>query len=374
MHSLKRFRQRIHHRAAKLWGLRQGLHISYLCDPNPYARGLIRLKALRALGHDVQLIPTVPRVTDYSRYRQPDLWERVVRKFGVFPDVTDAGKALLTHARSSPVDLIWIDKGQSVQGSLLKAAKDASGALAVSFSEDDMALPHNQSRRWLQALPVYDLVVTTKIANIEARELEALGAQRVLYVTQSFDAEQHFPVPMTPDEQADFQSDVSFIGWFEKERARSIEALAQAGLPVRVWGPGWDTTPKHPNVTIEARTILNTDKKLDYSKALTASKISLGFLRKLNRDQHTSRTLEIPACGSMLLAERTPVHQAMFHEGVEAEFFDSDAELVAKAGYYLEHESARRALAEAGRKRCLRDYSSVQQMNRILDALGVLAG
>lgn len=345
------------------------LRVAYLSDPNAYARALLRLKALRDEGHEVRPIATIPQVSDSSGFVALPLWQRIARKLGFHLDVTGAGAALAALARSQPLDLIWVDKGVTVSRRALRAAKAASGAKAVSFSEDDMALPHNRSRRWVQALDAYDLAVTTKIANVEGRELEALGARKVLYVTQAFDPHQHFPTPLDAADQAAFGADLSFAGWFEEERARSILALAQAGLPVRVWGPGWKGKLDHPQATVEGRWVVNKDGALDYSKVLTASKIGLGFLRKLNRDQHTSRTLEIPACGSMLLAERTPVHQSMFEEGVEAEFFDSDEELVVKARYYLAHEDKRRQVAKAGHERCVRDYSSVRQMNHILEAL-----
>jgi hypothetical protein len=347
----------------------QRLRVAYLSDPNAYARALLRMRALQDLGHQVWHIPTVPLKPGSVGHVPLPLWRKIALKLGFHLDVTGAGRALAALARRQPLDLIWVDKGMSVQAGALRAAKAAMGAKALSFSEDDMALPHNRSRRWVRALDAYDLVVTTKIANIEGGELEALGARRVCYVTQAFDPHQHFPVPMDETTRQAFGGDLSFIGWCEEDRARSIHALAKAGLSVRVWGPGWQGKLDHPNVRIEGRWVVNTDAALDYSKTLAASKIGLGFLRKLNRDQHTSRTLEIPACGSLLLAERTPVHLAMFQEGVEAEFFASDEELVAKARYYLDHEDERRKVAQAGYERCLRDYSSVQQMARILTEL-----
>jgi spore maturation protein CgeB len=73
----------------------------------------------------------------------------------------------------------------------------------------------------------------------------------------------------------------------------------------------------------------------------------------VNYNQTASRSFEIPACGTFLLAVRTPQHLAAYAEGREAEFFGDHAELVRKARYYLEHPEERRAIARRGQQRCV---------------------
>ena len=105
-------------------------------------------------------------------------------------------------------------------------------------------------------------------------------------------------------------------------------------------------------------TLNGQDYDDDYVKSFKAFKISLCFLRKMNFDQFTSRTFEIPACGGFMVAERTDDHKRLFKEDKEAVFFSSNEELLDKCKYYLAHEEERIAIAKAGRLRCeTSDYS-----------------
>jgi spore maturation protein CgeB len=108
----------------------------------------------------------------------------------------------------------------------------------------------------------------------------------------------------------------------------------------------------------------------DYARALTSARIGVGFLRKAWPDQHTTRTFEIPACGSMLLADRTEEHKGFFEEGKEAEFFASEDELVDKIRFYTNNENDRARIASAGRERCLSGrYAYIHRLEDVLQKI-----
>ena len=172
--------------------------------------------------------------------------------------------------------------------------------------------------------------------NLKPSELKKLGANKVIMVDKAFDTEQHFPMKITKEEVKVFGADVGFIGSYAPERKDILEFLALNGINVRVWGNGWeDQHADLPNLKLEKRPLVNKPQSLDYTKAIIATKINIGFLRKVNRDLQTDRSVEIPACGGFLLAERSVEHERLFNEGKEAVYFDTKKELLKKIKYLL---------------------------------------
>ena len=278
----------------------------------------------------------------------------------------------MVNPLSIQIDVVWIDKGLTIQPMTLRKLREmVSGVRLVHYSVDDMSGKHNQSRRYLAGIPLYDLHTTTKSYNVA--ELQSMGATGVLFVNNACCPFLHRPIVVPGEERGRLGGAVGFIGAFEKERADAIWFLVTSGIPVRVWGEGWGTGWKewaafhrHPGLKVEDRAVFG----IEYAKAICSFDINLGFLRKLNRDLQTQRSVEIPACGAFLLAERTEEHLKLFEEGAEAEFFGSRDELLEKCRYYLAHPDARRRISAAGRERCLRsDYSYDGQVAVVLDTL-----
>ncbi|MEO0650497.1 MAG: glycosyltransferase [Planctomycetota bacterium] len=344
--------------------------ILYVGDLTPGTRSEQRLRAIRDLGHFVTAIPVVRTRRSSQDVQRPSLYARVARKLGHPIDRAATNDRIERKVRSTDFDALWIEKGLTVSPKTLALAKWLQPDLElIAFSEDDMWLRHNQSSAWRRSLPVYDLVVTTKLRNASPDELPTLGAVEVHYEPKTYDPSYHYPREVSDADRRRIGGDVTFIGTYERARAEQCLALARHGLEVRVFGNGWESwCGAHPKLQVEGRALAGTD----YPAAIAASTINLGLLRKRNRDEHTDRSVEIPACGGFMLAERTQEHLELFAEGREASYFESTRELIGKVVHYLTAERERERIAEQGRQRCLRsDYSHHGACARILAKVGV---
>ncbi len=319
-----------------------------------------RMVALKELGHEVRGINTfIHKQSLVQRY-----YSGLFHRLGYTLDIKCTNQTIEKEIAQSDYNVLWLDKSVMVKPKTLSNVKAHSPQCAIIFySPDDMMNPMNQSRYYLSSLPLYDVHFTTKSFNVE--ELKALGCKRAIFEYSAYDLHIHRPFTLTQDELKRWQADVGFIGGYELDRFQKMLTLAENSVPVKIIGSFWDRVPnRHHNLNVVHGDLTGQD----YSKAICATKINLSFLRKANRDLHTTRSVEIPACGGFMLAERTDEHLELFHEGKEAEFFDSDDELLDKVNYYINHEKQRKAIAEAGRRRCLESgYSNHDRMKFMLE-------
>jgi spore maturation protein CgeB len=338
-----------------------------LSDVNAYSRAHARVRALADLGHTVICVPSHEIATGDLDYVKKRLPARIVGRLAPSLFRERPATSLASLIAELRPDIFWADKPSILSAAATRVLRQrATRTKFVMFSEDDLWMPHNRSKALAESIPEYDVVFTTKSHNIINKELERLGAQRVAFVTQAFDPYQHYPQAVSAEDRVAYGATVGFIGNFESERATSIARLSEAGVKVRVWGNGW-RGPCQANVRVEGAPLFNSTRGLFYSKGISATDINLGFLRHRNRDTHTSRTFEIPACGGFLLAEHSDEQASLFVPDVEAAFFSSDEELVEKVAYYFSHPDIRQKVAKAGLQRCLKDYTSVGQMRRALE-------
>lgn len=328
----------------------------------PGSTSLQRMIALGELGHAVVGVSMTPR----NRSRERWLPVRILYRLGYPPDLTRANRQILNHIKGNSFDVIWVEKGLTISPRTLIAAKSSNPRCQlVFFSPDNMMYWRNQSRHYMVSLPLYDLHVTTKSHNVA--KLKILGAKDVLFVNNAYDPHTHRPMSLTAEEKAFWGAEVGFVGEFERPRLEIMLGLAKAEVPVTVRGPEWELyVGRHSKLVVRPGWVYGDD----YARSICATKINLCFLRKIVGDLQTARSVEIPACGAFMLAERTDEHLALFQEGKEAEFFGSQDELLDKVKYYLIHDSQREQIAAAGRERCLRSgYGNHDRIRVVLEYL-----
>ena len=322
------------------------MNILFIGDLREQARSLQRFNNLKALNHNLF---SINRNEKSNSIFFPFL-SRITNKFLYPLDYNNLNRRVLDLVKKLKnnniiIDIVWLDKPLTLRkNTLLKLKKIYPNVIIVFNTEDDMTQKHNQSIFFLDSLSLYDYFFTTKSYN-----LNELKVKNIYFFNNTFDASFHRPINLTEEEYSLFKSDVCFIGSFEKERAKSMLYLANNNVKVRIYGNGWNRFNSHKNLEIMNQPVYGDD----LIKVINAAKINLNFLRKINRDMQTNRSVEIPACEAFMLAERTKEHQNLFKEGVEADYFSSDQELLEKVQYYLANEEKRKQIAINARKRCL---------------------
>lgn len=295
-------------------------------------------------------INIVSLLKDKIKYKTT-LLDKIMYKLKLPIDKLNINKKLLSFDLSK-IDIIFVIKGNEIKSQTISTIKNKYPNIKlINFSLDDMYAKHNRSIYYTNAIKLYNLVVTTKSYNLE--ELPLLGVKNIMFTYQGFSKDIHKPVFNSNNNN----HDVLFIGYPEKERIDSILYLASNGFKIDIYG--------YPNAwlkyNINHENIKNHEKSLhgkEYAEAITNSKITLCFLRKINRDLHTSRSIEIPACKGFMLAERTNEHIDLFEEDKEAVYFGTNEELLQKVNYYLINEQERLRISKNGYDKCLNNKYS----------------
>ena len=328
-------------------------------------------RALERLGHVV----TRFRWSEYFS----GFFSRVEQHFSVSgPAVRRLNADLLEVAIGCRPDLILIWRGVQVLPSTLQKLRASTGATLTSNNNDDPFSPlYAESRKlhlrrlWANfraSIPEYDHHFVPRSVNLN--EYLSAGARRVHLFRHYFVPEIHRPMEISSGDREKYGCDAVFVGHYEKDgRLERLEELAAAGLRVRLFGTGW---PVGTRSLIGSPSPPVAPVYLDeYAKALCSARLCLCFHSKLNRDQYTCRTFEIPACGGLLVSERTEDTKALFRDGEEAILFSTGSEFLERTVALSSDEERRVGIASAGRVRCVADGHDV--LSRMREYLTVIS-
>lgn len=325
------------------------MNVLYLGTAHPSSTSRHRAEALKRLGCEVDLHDPTMALGAHGlgllaamHYRTGYLMTR---------PLIDRWLATLPMQRG-PYDLCWIDGGELLSASALRRLRSRCARL-VLFNHDDPSGPRDSNRFMTlrRALPSYDLCVVVRSINVT--EFKALGARDVIRVWMSYDEVAHRPAQPSRPVKAVYDNDIAFIGRRMKGegRDRHMLALIEQGLKPAIWGDNWQSSSDWHRLAPYWRGAGLAGQ--DYVDAIRGAKICIGMLSKGNRDQHTTRTMEIPAAGGLLCAERTDEHLALYREDEEAVFWSSPQECVAQCKRLLADQALLHRIRQAGQRRVI---------------------
>jgi spore maturation protein CgeB len=261
-------------------------------------------------------------------------------------------KKLVAEARPH---IVIVLKGLHLSGEDVRELK-ARCEWIVNINHDDFFShnPNNWSKIQREAIPAYDYIFVTRRVNVA--EIEERNAN-VEFFPFAYNPDIHKIIKIAEAERQRFANDLVFIGTWERDRAELLEHLVrQLDVRVEIYGSQWEKLSASSDLIkyVKGQGAYGDEM----CKLIGGSNMSLGFLRKENRDQYTQRTFEIPACGGVLLGERTSEHLDIYQEGREAEFFDptDPGELIDKVRALLADAPRREAMRAAGNAALLRGH------------------
>ncbi len=223
-------------------------------------------------------------------------------------------------------DFIWIDKGVFIFPQLLYELKLRTPIL-IHYTPDT-AFFENNSRHFRKGMYLYDLLVTTK--SFEFNEYKKrVDQEKVCLISQGYN-------PSLGLKQCAFEQKekaITFIGLCERYRAQIISFLLKNGFKVYLGGMGWRSFVKEFNHDDNLVFIGEKIWDEEYSLAMSKSMFGLGLLSKKFPELHTTRTFEIPACGTCLVTERNSEIDTFFKDD-EAIKFANCNELLHKLNVY----------------------------------------
>ena len=326
---------------------KQSLNILFLGASNPSTTTAQRAKALERIGCTV--VHRDPWDFIYSSY-----FFRVSNPFHYRTGYRFIQSLLIKWVESAmknlSVDLVWIDSGELLGPSVLHELKQLKCPI-ILYNNDNPTSARDGHRfdSLRNSVHLYDLCVVRSNVNLE--QFVKFRPKSVMPAFMSYDEIVHSPFQDINQLDNEFRADVVFVGTHMDTEGRDIFILKliNAGISVNIWGDRWNKSQYFGVLKNYYRggSIVGRN----YTAALQGAKLCLGFVSKGNSDKHTRRSLEVPYAGSVLCAERTEEHLAMYRDGEEAVFWNSVEECIEVCKDLLENENKREKIRRAGYKR-----------------------
>jgi spore maturation protein CgeB len=259
----------------------------------------------------------------------------------------------ITKQLKPKYDLIWVDKAIFITPKTTRILRERTTKL-VHFTPDT-AFFDNYSNYFVKSLTYYDNIITTKSFDL-ANYLKLIPEEKLILATQGFNKGLHKPMHSFVDKVFG----VTFIGLWEPSREKLVENLLENDILVYLAGKKWNAfvSKMNNNSLNYLGEGLFSDK---YVEAISKTNFSIGLLSKKFPELHTTRTFEIPACGTALITEKNQETASFFKED-EVIFYENEKQLIEKLKYFKENLDELASITQNGMNKVIEagfDYHSI---------------
>ncbi|HYV18130.1 MAG TPA: glycosyltransferase [Verrucomicrobiae bacterium] len=315
--------------------------------------------ALRRLAHEVALF-------DHRRFLLPGRARRRVRLLDRL-DRARLNRAFLAAARRHGAALVIVNQGMNLEPATILRLRE-TGVRVVNWFSDFPA----EFDLGMRAAPAYDVFHLGSSWAVERHR--AAGHRHAAWLPFACDPETHHPAG-PPRERGDQGGRIVFAGSHYPERQVLLRHLR--GLPVDVYGPGWEAARNDDHLVpmLRGGSLRPEAWRRLYHDAAAVLNIHYGALGppSVSGEMANTRAFEIPACGALQIADRRRDLQAIFREGEHWLGFSSGEELRAVVETALFDESLARRIAAAGRRAVLNGHTYADRARVLLGEAQPLA-
>jgi len=323
-------------------------------------------KALEALGHTVEYFDCTTFYPVFKSIEEitanPDSQTKLKSQYTVF-----IGQAVFTKAMEFKPDIVFGVAQSPFTRQSLADFKAAGIPTAYWFVEDYQVLTY-----WRNYAQLYDYFFVIQRGEF-AQILDAMKVDHY-YLPMAAEPEIHRPLQLSAEEKREFGSALSFVGAGYPNRKTFFRGLT--GENFKLWGVEWDSVMELQAVLQRNGERIPTEESV---KIFNASDININLHSWMEMgginpkgDFVNPRTFEIAACGAFQLCDMRAELGNCFEIGKEIAVFQGYEDFLKQKDYYLRNPEARKQMAEAGRKRILREHTYFHRMQEMLKiAMGI---
>ena len=165
--------------------------------------------------------------------------------------------------------------------------------------------------------------------------------------------------------------DLTFVGSFggsqNANRVPWLEALCSRFHQMKIWAPKQDVEQLSPSSPIRTHYV-GTAWGWEMYETLSRSRMTLNFHHNSTAPYANNRRLyEATGVGALLITDWKKDLHEMFEPGKEVVAYRTSEECVELIQYYMDHEDERKAIAQAGQERTIKEHTCYERTRELLD-------